>query len=78
MYYCFMRTKEGAEGKMAYFLKHTEDKNYGSGITLSPRGKALSMIVILHVLVLFLNVYFFATTGSSDELDVTLFGKRRK
>jgi len=77
MYYCLMRTKEGAEGKMAYFLSTTNEKNYGTGITLTPRGKALSMIVVLHVLLLFLNVYFFATT-SSNEFDVSLYGKRRK
>jgi len=63
---------------MTYFLKHSDGKNYGTGITLTPRGKALSLIVILHVLLLVLNVYFFATTGPSDDLDVTLFGKRRK
>jgi len=78
MYYCFMRTKEGAEGNMAYFIKHSEEKNIGTGISLSPRGKALSMIVFLHAILLVLNVYFFATTGPSDEIDVTLFGKRRK
>jgi len=76
MYYCFMRTKEGAEGNMAYFIKQSEES--GSGITLSPRGKALSMIVLLHAVLLFLNIYFFATTGPSEEFDVTLFGKRRK
>jgi len=78
MYYCLMKTKEGAEGKMAYFLSTRDEKNYGTGITLSPRGKALSLIVILHALLLILNVYFFATTTPSEEFDVSLYGKRRK
>jgi len=77
MYYCLMKTKEGAEENMAYFLSASEEKNYGLGITLSPRGKALSMIVILHVFFLMLNIYFFTTT-SSEEFDVSLYGKKRK
>ena len=78
MYYFLLNAKEASEGTMTYFISRTKDPemNYGLSETLTSRAKILITIMFLHIFFLTLNLYVF--TKLADDIDVSLFGRKRK
>ena len=78
MYYFLLNAKEASEGTMTYFISRTKDPemNYGLSVTLTTRAKIFIAIMFLHVFFLTLNLYVF--TKLADDIDVSLFGRKRR
>ena len=78
MYYFLLNAKEASEDNVTYFISRTREPemNYGLAVTLTPRAKILLTIVIFHVIFLILNLYVF--TKMAEDIDISLFGRKRK
>ena len=78
MYYFLLNAKEASEDNVTYFISRTREPemNYGLAVTLTPRAKILITIVIFHVIFLILNLYVF--TKMAEDIDISLFGRKRK